>query len=164
MKSIEEMVRSYFENAQRELQERIAVATEANNQLMVVKREQDMQIAGGNAESDWLVSATVDDEKIARLQFKLVQAEADIRKAEEEIDRNNRHLWSRDDRMAEIKKQYAINEAMHNYQRNKKLESEKEKLLVEIERYEDKVYRAEKKLAKARFDREMARRKLEVVA
>ena len=164
MKSIEEMVRSYFENAHRELQERIAVVTEANNKLMVVNREQDMQIAGENAESGWLVSATVDDEKIARLQFKLVQAEADIRKAEEEIDRNNRHLWSRDDRMEEIKKQYAINEAMHNYQRNKKLESEKEKLLVEIERYEDKVYRAEKKLAKARFDREMARRQLMGVA
>lgn len=164
MKSIEEMVRGYFESAQRELQERIAVATEAHNQLMVIKREQDMQIAGGNAESGWLVSATVDDEKIAKLQFKLVQAEAEIIKAEEEIDRNNRHLWSRDDRMAEIKKQFKINEAMHNYQRNKKLESEREKLLVEIERYEDKVYRAEKRLAKARFDREMARRKLEGVA
>ena len=156
MKSIEEMVRSYFENAHRELQERIAVVTEANNQLMVVNREND--------DSGWIVSAAVDDDKIARLKFKLVQAEADIKKAEEEIDRNNRHLWSRDDRMEEIKKQYKINEATHNYQRNKKLESEREKLLVEIERYEDKVYRAEKRLAKARFDREMARRKLEGVA
>ena len=79
------------------------------------------------------------------------QAEADIEYITHRLDTVSDLLNMADSELADVETQIEINESMHKYDANKKLNQQKEKLHKKILGYEATIHSLESKLAKANY-------------
>ena len=131
-----------------------------NDRLETIEREQAEQRAELKRHSEQIAKH---DAELAKLWFKINQAEAEIEHLSKELDARMPLLWSADERMEEIEREMKINDAMRNNAANKRLEKEKVQLQKSIITLENQVYSAEKKIAKAEQEKLLANIKLKEV-
>ena len=100
------------------------------------------------------------EEQIAKLEFRMEQAEADILSEQAKLDHYTAKLSALDDELAKINSDIEFYQLANKYDAEKKAIAAREKVEDKIFSFEEKVRACEKRMAKAKYTIAEAERKM----